>query len=216
MKIPQRRLFINNSSDKVTSLLPEDYRRISYIEGTSGAYIDTCHASYNNITSYKLRFFPKEGESIYIFGNDDNHITIYPQHGNYTIMGTYSGYYGYFHPLTLNEWHEIELGKGYIILDDVKKEFTKYKKRSPYNAYLFARNNKGNITCADIIIDAYQAYDTYNDDDIPELVRNMVACERISDGTIGMYDLCGSICPLTGTPFYINAGTGEFLKGEKV
>lgn len=37
-----------------------------------------------------------------------------------------------------------------------------------------------------------------------------IPCVRKSDGKPGLYDLCKSICPLTGTPFYINSGTGEF------
>lgn len=41
--------------------------------------------------------------------------------------------------------------------------------------------------------------------------RDFVPCIRKSDNKPGLYDLCGSICPLTGTPFYVNAGTGEFL-----
>jgi hypothetical protein len=43
------------------------------------------------------------------------------------------------------------------------------------------------------------------------LVRSFVPCVRKSDNKSGLYDLCKSICPLTGTPFYINAGTGEFV-----
>lgn len=46
-----------------------------------------------------------------------------------------------------------------------------------------------------------------------ETIFNLIPCYRKSDGVIGMYDLCGSICPLTNTPFYINAGTGTFEKG---
>lgn len=49
----------------------------------------------------------------------------------------------------------------------------------------------------------YGVQDTIERDTIPAL--------RLSDNKPGLYDLCGSICPLTGTPFYINAGTGEFL-----
>lgn len=40
------------------------------------------------------------------------------------------------------------------------------------------------------------------------LVRNFVPCVRIADNKPGMYDLCGSTCALTNSPFYINAGTG--------
>lgn len=42
-------------------------------------------------------------------------------------------------------------------------------------------------------------------------VCDFVPCVRKLDNKPGMYDLCKSICPLTGTPFYINAGTGEFV-----
>lgn len=45
---------------------------------------------------------------------------------------------------------------------------------------------------------------------------NFIPCYRKSDNKPGMYNLCGSICPLTGTPFYINAGTGEFTCGRPV
>lgn len=44
------------------------------------------------------------------------------------------------------------------------------------------------------------------------LVRSLVPCIRLPDYKPGMYDACGSICPLTGTPFYINSGTGEDFK----
>lgn len=47
------------------------------------------------------------------------------------------------------------------------------------------------------------------------LVRDFVPCVRTSDSKPGMYDLCGSICGLTNSPFYVNAGTGaDFLWGE--
>ena len=49
-----------------------------------------------------------------------------------------------------------------------------------------------------------------------EKVRNLITCYRESDNKPGLYDLCGSICPLTNSPFYINSGTGEFLVGPEV
>lgn len=45
--------------------------------------------------------------------------------------------------------------------------------------------------------------------------RNFVPCVRIADNKPGMYDLYGSICPLTNSPFYVNSGTGaDFTWGE--
>ena len=46
---------------------------------------------------------------------------------------------------------------------------------------------------------------------------NFVPCVRDSDNKPGFYDLAGSICPLTGTPFYINSGSGaDFVAGPPV
>ena len=42
------------------------------------------------------------------------------------------------------------------------------------------------------------------------MVRDFVPCIRESDGAVGMYDVAGSISPLTNTSFYPNAGSGEF------
>ena len=39
--------------------------------------------------------------------------------------------------------------------------------------------------------------------------RDYVPCVRISDNKPGLYDLCGSTCPLTNSPFYVNSGTGQ-------
>lgn len=59
-------------------------------------------------------------------------------------------------------------------------------------------NNKG-------ILYSLKIYDSTE-----TLVRDFIPVVRNSDGKPGLYDLCGSICPLTNTQFYINAGTGEF------
>ena len=47
-------------------------------------------------------------------------------------------------------------------------------------------------------------------------VRNFIPCYRKSDGTTGLYDLCGSVCPQPGTPFYENLTSGRFQKGPSV
>ncbi len=48
------------------------------------------------------------------------------------------------------------------------------------------------------------------------MVRSFIPCYRKSDGEIGLYDFCGSICPQTGTPFYVNLGENTFSKGADV
>lgn len=71
---------------------------------------------------------------------------------------------------------------------------------------LFSSNKGGNAVYG---LKGRIYYAKLTNDDI--LVMDFIPALRISDNKPGMYDLCGSICPLTGSPFYINAGTGEFL-----
>lgn len=212
----QHRLLIS-TRQKSDILLPKGYRRVAGIKSVDGAYIDTGRSTYKIIASHKLRFFPEEGsfnESKPIFGNGDNYITVYPKSSSYQSSGFFCGYGTHFYPFTLNEWHEVELGQGYYTIDGVKGAFNKHFRNNRNNVYLFGRNHNG-VTCTDTIIDTYQSWErAYDSDDMPELVRNMVACQRESDGVLGMYDLCGSICPLTDSPFYVNAGTGEFVTEE--
>ena len=75
------------------------------------------------------------------------------------------------------------------------------------NIYLFTINDRG--VPSDGFLVGKLFYCKIWDDDTPK--RNFIPCVRKSDGKPGLYDLCKSICPLTGTPFYINAGTGEFV-----
>lgn len=77
---------------------------------------------------------------------------------------------------------------------------------------LFAYNNNGSYRQAPdgVVIKSF----THEKSGV--VVRDMVPCFRKSDSKPGMYDLCGSTCPLTNSPFYINAGTGEFIVGADV
>lgn len=55
----------------------------------------------------------------------------------------------------------------------------------------------------------------FTDKDTGITHRNYIPCYRKSDNVIGMYDLCGSICSRTNTPFYISP-YGTFTKGPDV
>ena len=48
------------------------------------------------------------------------------------------------------------------------------------------------------------------------LIADFVPCYRKADNKPGMYDLCGSICDLTNSPFYVSANNGEFTIGQNV
>lgn len=44
-------------------------------------------------------------------------------------------------------------------------------------------------------------------------VRKYIPVIRIADNNVGFYDECGSICPITNSPFYVNEGSGNFIGG---
>ena len=83
------------------------------------------------------------------------------------------------------------------------------------NIFIFV--SKNGSTSSDIFYSAARIFRlTLSEQENGATIRDFVPCYRKSDNEIGMYDLCGSICPLTGTPFYINTGTGEFTAGPAV
>lgn len=215
MEIIQRRLL---SKKKTTSLLPKGYRRVEYIKSTGGAYINTGKNSYSNYPSFKFTAKIESGQAtdytgLYVFGNADNFVKVFLGSGKLTyINGQYGGYGINVGGFGLGEFHEIELEIGRFVLDGVEHTFTKNNKNNGSNIYLFKQNSSATQT-RESALGRFQLFTGKTE---PVLVRDFVPCYRESDGVVGMYDLCGSICPLTNTPFYINAGEGEFLKGDDV
>jgi hypothetical protein len=214
MEILQRRLL---SKKKSTSLLPKEYQQVEYIESSGGAFIDTCQSG-NNFPSFKMRAMLLDStplgsysdiERNAIWGNNGKlRLCVYSrllfQHGNYSANTATQPY--------LNKWVDMEGGYGYFTIDDNTFPFTQQAKdytEDSINLFKARTAQEGRP----YRIASYQSFDGENE---PILVRDYVACYRKNDGVVGLYDLSGSICPLTGTPFYINAGAGEFIKGDDV
>lgn len=78
--------------------------------------------------------------------------------------------------------------------------------------YIGARN------MLNVDVDRYGKFELYRlkFGETSGIVRDWVSGYRKADGTIGLYELCNSISPLTNTPLYTNAGTGTFTKGADV
>ena len=201
------------------SRLPEGYREVDYLESTGHQWIDT-----RVIPSYAI------GDDVY----SQIEFQCLDLSRQQRISGVYNGFQPYFNQFFLNltpsailgvqvntgvwctygeadtDWHTA----GYDVRTKTANfDGTEYKYPSIWDSaeyslplYLFARNNK---RVTDLPFTGRIRAFTYTD------IRSYIPCVRISDSKPGMYDLCGSICPLTGTPFYINAGAGaDFLWGE--
>ncbi len=79
---------------------------------------------------------------------------------------------------------------------------------SQNNIYLFAHNCGNNFIWQMMYnIDCYGCKITIDDVD----VRDYIPAKDLTTGEVGLYDNCGSICSLTGTPFYIQAN--RFMEG---
>ena len=201
------------------SRLPEGYREVDYLESTGKQWIDT-----GVIPSYA------RGDDVY----SQIEFKCLALYGYQRISGVVTGNGIYFNQFFLNvtpsaimgaqvnssewliygeadtDWHTA----GYDVrTKTVNFDGTEYpypsiedSAKHGFPLYLFARNSNGEVG---LFFTGRIRTFTYTD------IRSYIPCVRISDSKPGMYDLCGSICPLTGTPFYINAGAGaDFLWGE--
>lgn len=100
--------------------------------------------------------------------------------------------------ISLNDMHTFDFRPGEVSMDGVQRfTFSPKSFTCDCNAYLLNVNAAGNPT---VPLYYKQGKCRIYQNDI--LVRDFVPCYRISDGAIGMYDLCGSASPFDGTPFY--------------
>lgn len=198
--------------------LPEGYRKVDYLESTGSQWIDT-----GVIPSYAI------GDDVYsqiefkclgirqqrILGvcnsKENNYNQLFVNISPSAILGLQlnsDDWVTYGNADT--DWHTA----GYDVrtktanFDGTEYQYPSIAASVEYSLhlYLFARNIDGRAEFH--FIGRIRSF-TYTD------IRSYIPCVRISDSKPGMYDLCGSICPLTGTPFYINAGYGaDFRWGE--
>lgn len=205
-------------------VLPPGYTQLQYIESNGTQYIDTGY--YPNGNTY---FFLDFQQMKYDVRSNDiagvrwtaspDYMTFAfsdASNSNYRIYyycGTGSGS-SHAGPITPNDSNfllyrhsgYIDALNGRADIDGYYAVFTPTSfSSSPYSLPLCGFNNMGNKTKGyDRIYQSYiKELDTY--------IRNYIPVLRIADSKPGLYDLSGSICPLTNTPFYVNAGTGEFL-----
>lgn len=198
--------------------LPFGYEAVEYLESTGTQYIDT-RVHLGNNTGYKIEASinkDSEGAGTFILFGSRSSLTINSRNwlnASSSKNKTVSIGWGEF----LNLGLKLLNNKIYIfnvnyknsrkaIVENTQINLSDNLATHTISAYLFAANN---FNGADYFCKAklYHAIITVN----TTFLCNYVPCVRKSDNKPGLYDLCRSICPLTGTPFYINAGTGEFV-----
>ena len=204
------------------SRLPREYQEVEYLKSSGKQYIDT-ELVLTQDASINIRFFIDSGTTFSIFGSRKDaflqniglagaaSFPLYADFGDYTKYRSYIGHYtcGDVYDVSisriLRKIYNVTKGEQNAInTKAVSGQFT-----TPGSAFIFNQRNGfssdglngGVISC--VINDTTES-------------RNLIPCYRKSDHKPGMYDLCGSICSRTNSPFYINAGTGEFLVGPEV
>ena len=199
--------------------LPEGYREVDYLESTGAQWIDTgvipSYAIgddvYSQIEFQCLDLSRPQRISGVCDNKENNYNQLFINMTPSAILGFQANSIDWLtYGKADTDWHTA----GYDVrtktanLDGTEYQYPSIASSVEYSftLYLFARNKNG---VTDLPFTGRIRAFAYTD------IRSYIPCVRTADSKPGMYDLCGSICPLTGTPFYINAGAGaDFLWGE--
>ena len=204
--------------------LPEGYMEVEYLESTGVQWIDTGIVP-DNETGAEIKFLipPDNGTDNIVFGCKGPSNSRYWVDVDWGPTDTIQWGFNYYSYIE-HRYHMhqsgivITAGLNYknsrcgTVNDTVYDNFGNrvLSDLLVYTCYIFCANISNN-TNYHSSVKVYCMRMTHGS----ILVRSYIPCVRTSDSKPGMYDLCGSICPLTGTPFYINAGAGaDFLWGE--
>ena len=204
------------------SRLPEGYREVDYLESTGAQWIDTGIVP-TNATGVLITFEvpPDNIKDNVLFGvrgdtNTNSRFWININLGGDKKLAWGWNYYYFGHSLLYHAGVTLTLGLNYK-----DSRICTYNNNNDYsiNEHLASITRSCFLFCANNVGQAYFFIKTkVRSCEITSgtsIIRSYIPCVRTSDSKPGMYDLCGSICPLTGTPFYINAGAGkDFLWGE--
>lgn len=195
--------------------LPFGYRAVEYLESTGTQWIDTgvtgsdiinhsisIDADLEGVTTQRTSqlmicynngagswFGIQSNHSKYGLGDSNDLLEPYNQRLNVNILMDSTGITATSGLSTVTR----AIQSGQLSVNSYIKLFSEYTNRLEYASY-----------CK-----LYSAIFKLGNSNL--VIRNYVPCVRVSDNKPGLYELCKSICPLTGNSFYINAGTGEFV-----
>lgn len=202
-------------NSKQTTLLPDGYQQVDYIEATGTQYFSINYKANQNTNSKGVFQITNTSKANFLFGAREGAVqgNCYGLNwGGGTPYKYYNTYYG-----NSND------GMTTVSIDDQKHSFEKISNQlyldgalihtrkdtdgtlefeTPNNLTIFACNTKGTIG-----LQTYARIYYLQISEGSQVVSELIPCYRKLDGEIGMYDL------VTGT-FHTNEGTGEFLKGE--
>lgn len=216
MDLMQRRRVMLTAAKKAR--LPREYQEVRYIETDGSAYINTNISPTNNMRFVANFQYTSPGVNSQapVFATYNDRCQF-----NYIYNGVMgwgnANSYARFSGTADSNVHIIDANKDRFLLDgETIYTPTGTIIATPPKLTLLATNAGGTVAI-DTIIAGARIFDFMIINNVSGVtICHYIPCRRKSDNKLGMYDLCGSICPLTKSPFYINAGTGEFLVGPDV
>ena len=218
---------IKENGEVIKNLLPAEYQQVEYIENTDQQYIDTLFMANNNTSIWCDCIITDKLKSGYyqgLFGaatgtNEMNRLAVHLGAADKKVCGIYYDYkkgYGFFNG-DITQRHIYKLEKNIYKTDDnILYTCTETNFNCTESITIFKENNitsPGKRNCL-MKLYSFIIYDNNN------LVNYFVPCystttvtdvdgiERPKD-TIGLYDTVEG-------KFYVNQGTGTFLKGADV
>ena len=209
---------IKENGEVNKSLLPAEYQQVEYIESTGTQYIDTDIklSRSNTINIIWMLTYNKERENFFIFGARDsatkNNLEFYKNIDGYINLdyGNYQDNRIQIETINLNKWYETKITKELLVNNDIQCNISNTNEFITPPIYIFYANNifsgspmKGKIKKFEIenVANFIPCYTTTTVTDVDGISR--------PKDTIGMYDTVEG-------KFYVNKGTGTFLKGADV
>lgn len=203
----------------IQSLLPSGYTQLEYIESTGTQYIDTGISAPNGFyTHIKMQWCDNAADQPILASH--NYRSPYGRNcvsSSAASRGAWELGLGNNYPrggtFVVGVDYEIEAstckGAGFLNVNGSRiltssDSGTRYEGNllfftHQYNLYYNRKKSKYKLKEA-LIYDFQRI-----------LLRSFIPVIREIDSIPGIYDLCGSIYPLTGTPFYTKIGTEEFI-----
>jgi hypothetical protein len=214
--------------------LPKEYQEVEYLRSMADGYIDSGYAFTEPELKIEFKYMKEETLSTNPFGVDTSStVAGRLMHGHIFSSNIYSGNGG--RPINFTEGKQAigKICEGSFELIGTEPDVQKCVLRINGGSQTLINNATyfyGGCGLTDYVLgtranaagstSSYllkgRLYYIRFFDNTGTMVRNFVPCYRKSDGVVGLYDRCGSICQQSGTPFYVNIEDGAFEKGPDV
>ena len=188
-------------------VLPSEYQQVEYITSDGNSYIDT-NLQITGDFEIDLEFIKNQSLSgeqpiISIWTPQYNYWNLFIRADNYLEWYVNGHYLAQYVALTQGEKNQIKLkrdGNSFIFSQNgAKIKFSYSTDNNTATLKLFKRGDLANNSYVSI------GKVTIKKNNI--LVKKLIPCYKISDNTIGMYDIINDV-------FISNSGTGNFTKGN--